>query len=73
MRLLHGNRASCKVRVPDFVFRPLPTEEANRRLSVQTSSDRSIGHALIAWQSGTLQSRGARFCMLILTTEESNR
>ena len=26
----------------------LPTEEANRRLSVQTPSDYSIGHALVA-------------------------
>ena len=51
-------------------FRP---GESNRRLSVQTLSDRSIGYALVAWQSGTLQSRGARFCIQILLTEESNR
>ena len=73
MRLSHSNRASCKVRVPVFVFRPLPTEESNRRLSVQTPSDRSIGHALAAWQSGILQSRGAHFCMLSFRPGESNR
>ena len=72
MRLSHGNRASRKVRVPAFVFRPLPTKESNRRFSVQTPSDRSIGHALVAWQSGILQSRGARFCMLSFRPGESN-
>ena len=41
----------------------LLTEESNRRLSVQTPSDRSIGHALVAWQSGILQSQCARFCI----------
>ena len=47
--------------------------ESNHRFSVQTFSDRSIGHALVAWQSGILQSQGARFCIQILLTEESNR
>ena len=73
MRLPHSNRASRKVRVPILVFRPLPTEEANRRFSVQPPSDRSIGYALVAWQSGILQSQGARFLYAILPTEESNR
>ena len=41
-------------------FRP---GESNRWLSVHTPSDRSIGHALVAWQSGILQSQGARFCI----------
>ena len=31
--------------------------------SVQTPSNRSIGHALVAWQAGTLQSQGACFCI----------
>ena len=51
----------------------LLTEESNRRLSVQTPSDRSIDHALVAWQSGILQSRGAHFLYAILSAEESNR
>ena len=73
MRLPHGNRASCKARMPVFVSSPLPTEESNRRFSVQTPSDHSIGHALVAWQSGILQSQGARFCIHPLPTGESNR
>ena len=51
-------------------FRP---GESNRWLSVQTFLDRSIDHALVAWQSGILQSQGARFCMLPLPTKEANR
>ena len=87
MRLSHGNRASCKVRVPVFVSTPFRPEnliagsasrpfrpgEFNRWLSVQTPSDRSIDHTLVAWQSGILQSQGARFCVQTLLTEESNR
>ena len=56
-----------------FLYAILPTEEPNRRFSIQTPSDRSIDHALVAWQSGILQSQGAHFCMLILLTGESNR
>ena len=63
MRLSHDKRAPCKVQVPAFVFRPLSTKEPNHRLSVHPSSDRSIGHALVAWQSGILQSQGVRFCI----------
>ena len=32
-----------------------------------------MDHALVAWQSGALQSQGARFCIQVLLTEESNR
>ena len=56
-----------------FLYATLPIGESNRRFSVQTPSDRSIGHALVAWQSGILQSQGARFCIQILPTEEANR
>ena len=87
MRLSHGNRASCKVGVPVFVFRsfwpgnliagplsrPFRPGESNRRLSVRTPSDCSIGHALAAWQAGILQSKGSRFCMLLLPTKGSYR
>ena len=73
MHLSHDKRAPCKVRILVFVFRPLPTEESNRRFSIQPPSERSIGPALIAWQSGVLQSQGARFCIQVLLTEESNR
>ena len=41
----------------------LPIGEFNRRFSVWAPSKRSIGHALAAWQSGILQSQGARFFM----------
>ena len=56
-----------------FCMLILPTEEPNRRFSVQIPSDRSIGHALVAWQSGILQSRDTRFCIRPLPTGESNR
>ena len=58
---------------PFFYPDPFRPEESNRWLSVQPPSGRSIGPALIAWQSSILQSRGARFCILILPTRESNR
>ena len=45
------------------MYATLPIGESNRMFSVQTPSDRSIDYALIAWQSGTLQSQGARFCI----------
>ena len=47
-----------------FNVQTLPIGESNRRSSVQTPSDRSIDHPLVGWQSGILQSQGARFCML---------
>ena len=51
----------------------LPTGESNRRFSAYTPSDRSIGHALTAWQSGILQSQGTGICIHLLPTGESNR
>ena len=59
--------------IADSVFRLLLTRESNRRFSIQTPSDHSIDHALIAWQSGILQNWGARFCMLSFRPGESNR
>ena len=56
-----------------FLYTILPIRESNRRLSVRTPSDCSIGHALAAWQAGILQSKGSRFCMLLLPTEGSYR
>ena len=55
-----------------FWYAILPTGESDRRFSAYPPSDRSIGPALIAWQSGILQSKDARFCMLILLIGESN-
>ena len=52
-----------------FSVQLLPIGESNRRFSVQTPSVRSIGHALAAWQTGILQSRGAYFCMLSFQSE----
>ena len=68
MAIGHPAKLGCP-----FLYAILPTEEANRRFSVQPPSDRSIDHALIAWRSDTLQSRDARFCMLLLPIEEANR
>ena len=73
MRLSHGNRASCKVGVPDFVFRPLLTEESNRRSSVQTHSDRSIGHGACRMAIGYPAKSGCPLLYAILPTEEANR
>ena len=61
----HPAKLGCPI-----LYAILLTEESNRRFSVQTSSDRSINHALAAWQSGILQSQGARFCIRPLPTEE---
>ena len=61
----------AKSRCP-FLYAILLTEESNRRFSTYPPSDRSICHALVAWQSGILQSRGPRFCMLIFPTGKSN-
>ena len=55
----HPAKSGCP-----FLYAILPIGESNRRFSVWTPSDRSIGHALVAWQTGILQSQGARFCML---------
>ena len=54
------------------MYATLPIGESNRRFSVQTPSDCSIGHALVAWQSGILQSQGARFCIHLLPTKKPN-
>ena len=64
MAIGHPAKSGCP-----FLYTILPTGESNRRFSVQTPSGRSIGPALIAWQSGILQSRSARFCMLSFRSE----
>ena len=68
MAIGHPAKSGCP-----FLYTILPTEEANRRFSIQPPSERSIDPALIAWQTGILQSRGAYFLYAILPTGESNR
>ena len=60
----HSAKSGCP-----FLYAILPIEESNRRFSVWASFVRSIGHALAAWQTGILQSQGARFCMLSFRSE----
>ena len=52
-----------------FSVRTLPIGEPNHMFSVWAPFDRSIGHALIAWQTGILQSQSACFCMLSFRSE----
>ena len=58
MTIGHPAKSVCPL-----LYAILSAEESNRRFSVYTLSDRSIGHTLVAWQSGILQNQCARFCV----------
>ena len=78
MAIGHPAKSGCSflyailpIREPNrrFSVQTLPTKESNRRFSVWAPSNYSIGHTLAAWQSGILQSQGARFYILSFRSE----